>query len=595
MPMTKDSFIARGYDTQRFEQAMRDFIEASSVFGSQMQAKQGPYSFAHMETLLRELRKFLYGDTALPEDHWTNSAMRFSRALPPAKAIMVAPPRDEISSADWPRFYRLVPRYFAAYLRAQFFFSRPYVTLQTGGLQTIDRLFGDFMNTFEFVLNQQPGQVISSEEIDDLVVTLHNEKLMKISPDTARQFIKVIFGKLLGPSENSERFEVTKESFSHFRDNMRFLLEGLMANEAMFRAKFGDDFMKGTLTREEIAKTPMDVLLGATKLRAEISQEAVNALLKSTEIRTVFSQDEFGVVIPKQGTPKEFSYLHMMKIFSLRSLNRLLIQAYGSPKSASLSKTQVDTFINDIFPILREFRVIDEELRASISKRLFEASLFLYSSDGNRGLTMNEAIELEALLLSTLERAPKIHTKIAELCSAEKVDAKGKALIPARCYRSKFVLNVGEIWSYLPGLTAYMKGLSLDSRARVYDRMANFLRVGKAKADVTLADTQCFVQLPYYVEMLFSRFDANHDGKFDNAEAAVAYPVFRPLIAEKANAKGFTDPKDHLAIFNFLLAYQELPTDDTWTFAIRRYLLGPKEFEVDREQVVQIFEKLLAL
>ena len=126
--------------------------------------------------------------------------------------------------------------------------------------------------------------------------------------------------------------------------------------------------------------------------------------------------------------------------------------------------------------------------------------------------------------------------------------------------------------------------------------MQSFLRKGKsANAEYTKGDTQAFILLPYYVEMLFSRFDRDGNGEIDNDEANRAYPVFRPFLSKKATEKGLNKPEDHYAVFNFLLAYRELPTEDKWEFAIRRYLLGPKKFSVNRSQVVEIFAKLLSL
>jgi len=599
MPLSAASFVERGFDSDRVEDALKQVISAVSRFGGQLKGKQSSYTFDHLQAYVRELSAFLYRGQSLPEDHWSVRMGVFSEALRPVKAILLSPPRNEITVADWPKVYRLAPRFFASYLRVQFHLQSPRSSLHGNGLKMVERIFSDFTNTFEFVLEQQPGHVITSEEIDDLILTFYKQNLLPCRPNTARQFIKVVFGKLLGSAADPKKFAITKESLSHLRENVHFAIEGLHAAEALYRTKYGDQFADGVLSKDEIDSVSETQLLEATTLKSTLSREAVKALKRTPiEVRTVFAASGglFNVVIPKKGDVLQFSYMHMVKMLAMRSFNRLLVQGFGNPRKAMLTATELDSLVSDIFPIMRELRLVNKDMRASISKRLFEASLFLYSSDGDRGLTMNEGLELEALILSTLERSPKAHEKLATLCKASRLDANQKLLIPGACYRREFLKKSREIWNYLPGLADYMAALSPENQRVVFGNMEHFLRKGAAASDdFTLADTQSFVLFPYYIELLFSRFDKNHDGVLDNAEAAVAYPVFQPFIAEKARSKGYTDPKDHVAIFNFLLAYQMLPTDDKWDFVIRRYMLGPKEFRVDRSQVVEIFEKLMSL
>jgi hypothetical protein len=596
MPFNARSFLARGFTGAEFEQAMNTFTGATATLGASFAHEQGDYDFQHLAQLVTELRKFLYPGGQVPEAHWSNITLRFANALPAAKQIFIAPPRERMTAADWPKFYRLAPRYFVSMQRVQFYLNSPFNTVQKGGLQTLEKLFNDFMTTFNFVIDQQPNKQITSEEIDEFLNALADEQFLPCSPDTARQFIQVVFGRLLGTADQ-KKFSVTKESLSRFVENMRFFLEGAHAAEAMYRPKFGDNFVQGILSADEISATPDATLLGAT-LMNDLSSVAV-AQLKNTPqtVRTVFAGSGNAVVIPEHGGVTEFSFMHMLKIHGLRSLNRLLIQSYGSKNANELTPAQVEAFVNDVFPMLKEVHIADDSVKTMVPKRLLEASLFLYSSTGSENLGMNQALEMESLLLSTVLTAADVHKKIAAACNVKpQSNAKGKALpvtVPYDCYREKFLGHLDKIWSFLPGMVRYEKSLSTEDRAALFDSMASFLKGNKQ--EFTISDTQCLVHFPYYVEILYSRFDQNGDGLLDNAEAAAAYPVFRPLIAEKANAKGYTKEKDYAAIYNFLLAFRVLPTDDKWDFALHRYLLGDKKFTNDRAQIVDIFEKLLTL
>jgi len=599
MPLDAKSFLARGFSSAEFDAAMKTFVTAVGTFGEKVKGAQGEYPFAHFSSLIRELGIYLYPN-GVPTDHWTGYMLRLANAAPPAKSILISPPRDSITADDWAKIYRLAPRYFASMLRVQYFINAPFSTLNGGGLATVERLFRDFVTMFDFVLKQHPGNAISSDEIDDLVLTLYDQKMLPCRPETARQFVKVLFSKVLsgGPTGDAKaKFSITADSLTNFKENVTFLLEGLHGVEALFRLKFGDNFANGSLTAQEIAAVPDATLVAATTQRNSLSAEAVADLKRiPTDVHTVFAADTWDVVIPENSTVSQFSYFHMLKIHSFRSLNRLLMNAYAKPGATDLTSDQLNSLVGDFFPLLLDLHIADDSMRASISKRLQEATLFLYSSNGKSGLTMNEALEMEALMISTIERAPVTHDLIASACGTTKKDADGNFLIDAGCYRLQLSAKAPKVWSYLPGLVRYSDSLPASGKLALFDTMASFLRSGqKTSDDYTLADSQSFTLLPYYVELLFSRYDTNGDGHFDNQEANAAYLVFEPFIAEKADAKGYTAAQDHRAIFDFLLAYQVLPTDDKWDYFFRRYVTGAKTFSVDRGQVVAIFSKLMSL
>ncbi len=269
-----------------------------------------------------------------------------------------------------------------------------------------------------------------------------------------------------------------------------------------------------------------------------------------------------------------------------------MVNAYGSKKGV-LSEAEINSLADDTFPILQGLFLITEETRGSVSKRLFEASLFLYSSDGETGLTLTEAAELEALLVSTLSHGRAVHGKIAERANALNAVLPVRSLIPPREYKERLLDLKGELWANIPGFLKFMESKKRAQQLELVEKMFQFLRKGKETQDFTIADTQSMVLLPYYIELLFSRFDADENGLLDNQEAELAYPVFRPFLAKKAGEHGLTSDEDHHAVYMFLLAYQELPNNMKTTWIWRRYITGDKNFSVDRGKVIQIFEKLL--
>lgn len=639
MPITAQNFLDKKYTPEQFEAALVTFEASMGRVGKSLADVQGSYSFDRMADLLRAMKKFLY-DAQTPEERaaaaaraaadcpadqrtqsscpkketWVDTALRWTTALRPAKAIFVAPPKDEIAAADWAKLYDLAPRYYGLYLKARFYLNSESDYSFGPGLRHLETLFEDFNSLMELVLSHREGGTVAASEVDDLLVALDQSDMLAVKLGTARTFARALFGRMFSGSATLDDYTISKATFERLREVFLYGTEGLRGLEGFYRERLKDNFDKEPLPRAEVAGLSSESLMKYTAQKSDVSRAALESLRRSAdEVRTIFPNESTTVFVPKGEERHDLSLQHMTKIHLFRSVNRLLVQAYGPKNSEALSEQQVEALANDFFPFLEDLGLVDESTRQALPKRLLEGSLFLYSSDGDRGLSMTEALEFESLLLSTVVRATKLHAEIAKACvPAPAADAapaapaapvalpgKKKKLraaveIPARCYRGEFLATQKRNWAYIPGLADYMAGLPKNDQQALFLRMERFLRKGKGDQAFVLGDTMAFILLPYYVEMLFSRFDRDRNGIFDNAEAEAAYPVFQPFLKEKSEEHGLTKPEDHKAVFNFLLAYQELPTNMKATWIWRRYIAGHKNFRVDRGQVIQIFEKLLS-
>lgn len=597
MPYNTDSFVLRSFDAKDFEGSLAILLKAAIKFGSTIEAGQQSYSFDHMQALIKELGTFLYGPgIADDESHWTNRVLRFSETIRPLKALLVSPPRNEITQSDWPKIYRLGPRFFVAFLRMTYYWKSPDGFLHGEGLHSLERIYREFEDNFQFVLSQRAGGKINTAEISDLLITLYNEKLLPCRPDTALQFVKVAFGKLFGDPMDLAKFEINKNSITHLHENITYAFEGLRGLEFLYRMKFGDGFQEGTLSRSDILAVPVEKILEGTENQDALSVEAVQSLHRTaSELSLTFSDPSltFGVSVPKRGRLENLSYWHMFKMHSMRTFSRLILQGYGNTATESASPAALKTFFDDTFPIIFELGYLDSNGRSDIDKRLLEASLFMYTSDGDGGLTLNEALELETLMLTTLERYGPFHEKIGLACGTTKKDSKEAYLIDYNCYKNYFVQNMAANWYYIPGMADYTTSHTMAERKAIFDRIAHFLKVAPGN-DFNTGHTQSFILMPMYVELLFSHFDTNKDGFIDNAEADVGYPTFRPFLSQKAIEQGFKDPYDWEMIFNFLLANQQTPNENLAKYLLRRWVLGKEDFRIDRAQVITIFDKLLS-
>lgn len=621
MPVRHDSFIERKYTKEQFETAITDFQESMAELGDALKDTQTSYSLDHFGTLFAELGKFLYAEGD-PDAQWVNTVQTWSHALRPAKAIFISQPKDEIQASDWATIYRMGPKYYALYLRARFYSHGQHNYAYGPGLLRLESLFDDSISLISQVLEQRPGKEIRSEEIDELLNALEATNLLPVTAATARAGVKLTFGKLFRNQDTGDAYTIRLENLAQLSRNFHFATEGLRALEQIYRTRFGEaEFETQGLVTQDFVDADLNRLLQNTLLQDNTSRAAIASLAKSAgEISTVFPARRQHIYVPNGRTKPKLSIQHMAKIHLLRSVNRLLIDAYAGPKADGLSEKQLNALLKDMFPLFQDAKLslIDAETVESFPTRIFEASLFLPSSDGDKGLTMNEAIEFEALLMSTVTHANTVWDNVTKGCykynqqiEIRSRDKKNEArtkrdvtYVKQDCFRQNWIKLGTGIWGSIPGLADYFSRLTPPNKTAFFNRLDKFLRKDRLARerpgikDFTISDTRAFILMPYYVELLFARFDSNRDGLLENAEAERAYPVVQPFLSLKAAEKGKTDPKDHHALFMYLLANRTLPSSSDWGSAIgyiwRRYVAGDEAFKVDRGQVVEIFEKLLS-
>jgi hypothetical protein len=596
MPITADNYLQRKLTPEQFEATLKIFNLSMSNIGGSLAHIQGAYSFDRLGDLFRALKKFVYGEGA-GDNTWVDSALKWTDALRPAKAIFVAPPKEEIRASDWAKIYELAPRYYGIMLKGQFYFRSDTDYSSGAGLGHLESLFEETVDLMKLVLSHRPDGTIPASEIDDLFLSLDRGGMLPVKIETVRAVARALFGRIFAgrPTSATEGYSISLANIERVEDTFLFGTEGLRGIDALYRDRLRDRFKDQALPRAEVSGFNVETFLPYTAKKNAVSREALEALKSSAaEVRTIFPNRSNTVYIPAGEEQQMLSLQHMGKVHILRTLNRLLLASYSANK-INLTEQEVYTLADDFFPFMQELGFVDQTTRAEMPKRLLEASIFLYASDGLTNLTMNEALELESLVISTLSRASKMHARLAESCVASVKDDKGRMVIPAACYRTQFLKQQEQNWAYIPGLSRYMSSIRLEEQQKLFLLMENFLRKGKGDAGFTTSDTQAFVLMPYYVEMLFSRFDRDRNGLFDTAEGDAAYAVFEPFLKTKTDAQGLHSPEDRRAVFNFLLAYQELPTNMKFTWVWRRYIAGRKDFKVDRGQVIKIFERLLTL
>lgn len=590
MPIKTNNYLEKKYSVEQLNEVLFLFQTGMAEIGSTLAGKQGSYSFDQLNHFLVRLKVFLYeGNSGKGE--WIDSAQNWTQALRPAKQIFISPPKDQIRSEDWSKIYELAPKYYSLYLKSKFFLGIEDQQFSSGnGLKQLEALFQEFSSIMLTLLKNHPTGEISSSDVEEFLEALHKNNLLPVQLETAKAFFQTLFSKILSGPQSTRGYVINKETLARLHFSFRFATDGFKMLEALFRVE-GLDLATGHLAEEKIPS--IEKLIALVPDADATTKDAAELIHKSMkEIRTIFRENSSQVLISEKRGSARFSHSHLVKMHMFQSVNRLLAKSYGS-KPGILQEAEINALADDIFPLLQDLSLVAKETRNSVSKRLFEASLFLYSSDGQTSLTMTEAAELQALLLSTLSHGKNIHKKLAERSGVLDAESPSKSVIPARDYPERLLELRSEVWANIPGFLKFVDSRKKPQQLDLLKKMFQFLRKGRENQDFTIADTQSVILLPYYIELLFSRFDLDEDGFLTNEEAERAFPVFQPFLSKKAKEHGLDSAEDHHAVYMFLLAYQELPNNMKTKWIWRRYITGEKNFSVDRAKVVQIFEKLL--
>lgn len=589
MPLGSDSILKRTLSDQELEFALQAFQSSMQEIGKALEGSIGTYSISDFNSLLVELKAFMYEGQ---EKNWIDTTLAMAAVIGPAKSVFVAPPATEISQNDWPQFFYLVPRYFALYLRSVYYFQTPKDYQHGAGLLIVEKVLNEGVDLIGKALENHPSGRVETEELDALLKSLDKVDLLPDDISRIRKILVLATTKIF-PDPESRKMQISKANLKGFRETYLYFTEGLHGLESVYRRELGDaDYLVRSMDRDDLLKYSTADFLKGTFNQDELSKEAVEDLRRSArEVRTIFPNAANVVFVPHKRKFPDLSYFHMAKMHLFRTINRLLLRTYGG--SHSISENQIVEALRDMDPVLEFYKIDSKDLIQSVHPRLFEASLFLPSSDGLTNIKMTEALEMEALLISTIDRHAKIHEYIASKCK-KRNDRNGDPTIEPDCYRRQFTKQIKRYWDFIPGLADFTDNLSPSEQLNMFQKMDAFLRKGRTDAYYTKGDTKSFVLMPYYIELLFSRFDANNDNFFDEKEAKLAYPVFEPFIAEKANALGYTKEEQHYKIFTYILAKKTLPKSFLEKID---FLAWDKdgEFKTNRGDVVTIFATLLSL
>jgi hypothetical protein len=583
MPLTGSGQISRS--EAEVTEAVTILEEEAQSLGVAIGRANSSYSFESLDALIGEFEGFLPGSVVqlLRKQIPTLKAM---------KAILVPSDKNAIGPAEWPNTLLLHAKLWGFYLRATHLKTNSPDLLRGEDRKKFLALIHDALDFFERAARRHPEQTISFELLEGLVASLDAPTIIQSaglsldSFDNVRKSVRPIVQRFLGGSrfgrDGREASGLTVAALAYFR-------------------KVASRWDSNQIIAEKLAGIPFSDA-DVAKISSGEEQTSFAQYVNSIPLLYLDSRSMSQVTIPIRDE-KARSFNDLSQLNTWREVARMLIAGYAEDPKRAKDETAID--VKEIRVAYDHFRDLGIEVKAFDpldpnvpEKRFAEASVFMYSSDGDDLLERGELTELFALSLTAKMVGESLHMKIADLCyqpgQSRRVDIYGFPAIEPECYFSHLYSGIHSYFAHVPELAQFVSSLeSNDKQAsnNFKKYFSGISRKSKVSDWVDSGESQAMAALSSYLEAMFSRFDENRSGALSQFEGADAFPLFEDALSKSLCTSNKASLRD---AFDFIMTHGEAP--DSLTEKIRKgvpWVVGrwfgrERRYSVDRVKILKI-------
>jgi hypothetical protein len=237
------------------------------------------------------------------------------------------------------------------------------------------------------------------------------------------------------------------------------------------------------------------------------------------------------------------SRLNVMKFAS-----RILMVSFGVNQTLDLEQnylieSSMTDFYSGFWNIGIELQAFDERSGNSGKRTYFEGDHFLYSSDGDGQVHLQESFELINVIFSAgLSGLKRMQDDLqTSSCILPELDFYGKHWLQEDCFKKLLRKNFSFYFSNLSGFANWVSGLNDQQWEEFYKDLIAFSRyrqntVGK----IETGDLRTLIVILHYVEGMYLKFDTNGDDRLSTDELIAGSTRFVPFFSSlyKLEPKG---------------------------------------------------------
>jgi hypothetical protein len=617
MPITIDGQRLRS--EAEVDQIVRIFEEEAHALGAAIQRADRPYAFSSLDGLLAELSGILPPKTVDQMRRQIPLLASLKDILVPTPSA-VAPTVSEpaIGADEWPKTLSIHAKLWGFFLKSSSATYRAYyrvTDLRRGSERekTVELVL-DIIGLFEQSARAHADGRIPTQKIEKLVRSIDAKALIEAYQLPLRNFENVekviapgvrrfLGGARLGPDGRDAQglglpaLAYLRSYVERWDRNQRIIesVEGQQRDS--FSAKLSDLSQFSVFDGAKSGSRDRGLLA----LEHRDSLSLMKYFDRAPVLYAEWSGSPLQITIPSHGLERRgFNDLSNLNLW--RELSRMIIAGYADPARAAklegLTDQELRTAYEDVRELGIELKAFDPNDPLVPEKRFREASLFMYSADGDELLELEELTELLAFSLSAKSVGDSLHARIADRCyragELRRMDTYGMPAIEPRCYFETLYANLEELYPHVPWFMGYVNALQRREPRRFADFRKYFEGSGRKSKDpawVDSGDSQAMVQLAAYIEALYARFDSDRNALIDQSEAQRALPLFTSSLSKVICT---TDLKKVEDAFNFVMKHGDAP--DTWRellfegipWKLKDWLGVDPKYQVDRVRILRI-------
>ena len=227
---------------------------------------------------------------------------------------------------------------------------------------------------------------------------------------------------------------------------------------------------------------------------------------------------------------------------TVRIAIRILMRAYAKVGSGqtqtpiqqlSFQESQWIQLYQDFRALGLELGFMDPRNQDSAQRSFKEGNFFTFAGNGDDRLSFKETYQLMSFLISG---GSQIYEEIRQVsdqaqCQAGDLDIFQLPTYQEACFKKTLRKNFSKLFDNLPQMGQFMQRLTEAEWNEVYHQIMLVARVDqKAIGKIESGDIRSFAMIVEYVEVLFTIYDQNRTGTFDEVELENSFPRFSKFI-----------------------------------------------------------------
>lgn len=553
--------IPPGQIAKELDMAYVALTEVSKIFVSLLKETSNPYSFTDLSQFFEEFRKFIKWYEYFPAASSTENWMKLLKSV---KTIATGDDNNVIRREHWEPFLHFLKTSYILYLKTKYGVMN-YSVFSGVGLKNFVHVVSDGLFDLTKAISRRSDRKITAPEIEKWTEAMEGMGWIPfgLNAKTAYAGLDLIFTKIFGGKKEFQGIEVA-QLLEVSRDFEEWsTLQGYIAR------KYAPQRTETSLIPKIMSyfefEDVQDVVAPQDwpPLRRLISERRP---IYRDQNPMVFLAD--AADLSGYGVRMDLYNVSMTHLVS--SVLSLIYKSYGQIQDGEpkMSSDSLQKFYEDFYELGVGLKWLDPRSRTAGRRSYIEGNLFTYAANGfskDYDLDLSEGIDLVAYLLSGGKMTDYIYDDLYTQCEKGVTDIVGKQKLLRTCVNEHLGRALLNSLSNAPNLRAWIMNLSPEDLNRYAELLLNagFSHANSDLMWVERSELSTIAVIILYSESVLTRFDANRDGRLDDAEVKVPFPLFKEFIsglAKQGNPKGKDLTEDQArSLFEFILYYRRMP------------------------------------